>query len=54
MAMSAIGFNSDIVKLLKSGAKPLALGGICFISITSITLIFEKIFNLKNCQKNNG
>ncbi|ADC91025.1 hypothetical protein HMPREF0868_1073 [Mageeibacillus indolicus UPII9-5] len=46
MAMSAIGFNSDIVKLLKSGAKPLALGGVCFISITSITLILEKVLGI--------
>lgn len=46
MAMSAIGFNSDIVKLLKSGARPLALGGACFIAITSITLILEKLLGI--------
>ena len=46
MAMSAIGFNSDIVKLVKSGSKPLALGGTCFIVITSITLIGEKLIGL--------
>ena len=46
MAMSAIGFNSDIVKLLKSGAKPLALGGVCFVLITSITLILEKVLGI--------
>ena len=46
MAMSAIGFNTDIVKLLKSGARPLALGGVCFIAITSITLILQKVLGI--------
>lgn len=46
MAMSAIGFNSDIVKLLKSGARPLALGGVCFIAITTITLTLEKLLGI--------
>ena len=46
MAMAAIGFNSDIVKLLKSGARPLALGGLCFVAITSITLILEKVLGI--------
>ena len=31
MAMAAIGLNSNVVKLIKSGGKPLMLGGCCWI-----------------------
>lgn len=40
MAMGAIGLNTDIVKLIKTGKKPLILGLICWsgIIITSISM----------------
>ena len=31
MAMAAIGLNSDIVHLIKTGGKPLLLGAVCWI-----------------------
>lgn len=34
MAMAAIGLNTNIVKLIKSGAKPILLGFTCWVSIT--------------------
>lgn len=34
MAMAAIGLNSNVIKLIKSGGKPLLLGASCWIGIT--------------------
>ncbi|TCD53919.1 putative sulfate exporter family transporter [Alloscardovia theropitheci] len=39
MAMSAIGLNSNVVKLIKTAGKPLALGAVCWIGITVMSLI---------------
>ena len=33
MAMAAIGLNTDLVKLVRSGAKPILMGLICWICI---------------------
>ena len=33
MAMAAIGLNSNVVKLIKSGGKPLLLGACCWVSL---------------------
>ena len=38
MAMAAIGLNTDIVGLVKSGAKPIVLGAACWIAIASVSL----------------
>ncbi|WP_418969846.1 YeiH family protein [Alloscardovia omnicolens] len=39
MAMAAIGLNSDIVRLVKTGGKPLLLGAVCWIGITISSLL---------------
>lgn len=39
LAMVAIGFNTDIVKLVKTGGKPLAMGACCWIGITAVSLV---------------
>lgn len=39
LAMAAIGFNTDIVKLVKTGVKPLAMGACCWIGITAVSLV---------------
>ncbi len=41
MAMSAIGLNTDIIKLVKSGAKPIALGACCWVSIALVSLCVQ-------------
>ncbi len=46
MAMSAIGFNTNIVKLLKSGLKPVILGFSCWIGITCVTLIMQNLLHI--------
>ncbi len=39
MAMAAIGLNSDIVKLVKTGGKPLLLGAVCWLGITVVSIV---------------
>lgn len=46
MAMFAIGFNTNIIKLIKNGAKPILLGLICWICITIVTVIMMNITNI--------
>ena len=40
MAMAAIGLNTNLVKLVKNGGKPILLGGICWavLAVTSIAI----------------
>ncbi len=46
MAMAAIGLNTDLVKLVKSGAKPLLMGLICWICIAGASLGMQHLLNL--------
>lgn len=46
MAMAAIGMNTNIVKLVKSGAKPIFLGFCCWVSITSVSLLLQHVMGL--------
>ncbi len=41
LAMAAIGVNTNIVKLVKSGGKPLALGACCWVAITAVSLLLQ-------------
>lgn len=46
MAMTAIGLNTDIVKLVKSGGKPIILGFGCWACITIVSLIMQHVMNI--------
>ncbi|MFQ6791284.1 MAG: YeiH family protein [Thomasclavelia sp.] len=46
MAMAAIGLNTNIVKLIKSGAKPIFLGFCCWISITVVCLTMQALLGI--------
>ena len=46
LAMAAIGLNTDIVKLVKTGGKPLILGLSCWVSITVVSLLMQHLLNL--------
>lgn len=46
MAMAAIGLNTDIVKLVKTGGKPLILGAVCWVGITCVSLILQHMLNI--------
>ena len=46
MAMLAIGLNTDIVKLIKTGGKPLALGFICWVAIAAVSLGMQQVLGI--------
>ncbi len=43
MAMAAIGLNTDIIRLVKTGGKPILLGACCWLGITAVSLLFEQL-----------
>ena len=46
LAMAAIGLNTDIVKLVRTGGKPLLLGASCWIAITVVSLLMQHLLGL--------
>jgi len=46
MAMAAIGFNTDIVKLIKTGGKPLFMGACCWLGITFTSLAVQHFMGI--------
>ena len=46
LAMAAIGLNTNVVKLVKTGGKPLVLGFSCWMGITVMCLVTMKIFGI--------
>ncbi len=46
MAMGAIGLNSNVITLVKTGGKPLLLGAVCWIGITVVSLVMQKAMGL--------
>lgn len=46
MAMAAIGFNTDIVELVKKGGKPIALGLCCWIGIACMSLGMQYVLGI--------
>lgn len=41
MAMCAIGFNTNIVELVKKGGKPILMGFTCWVMITAVSLLVQ-------------
>lgn len=46
MAMSAIGLNTNIIKLIKTGVKPIFMGFCCWASITTVCLFMQHLSGL--------
>lgn len=46
LAMAAIGLNTDVVKLIKSGGKAIFLGGACWLGITLVSLALEALLGI--------
>lgn len=46
MAMAAIGFNTDIVKLVKTGGKPILMGLCCWIGITLVSIGMQHMLGI--------
>ena len=46
LAMAAIGLNTDLVKLIKTGGKPIVLGFFCWVGITGVSLVMQHILGI--------
>ena len=46
LAMSAIGLNTDIIKLIKTGGKPIVMGFCCWVGITAVSLVMQHVMGL--------
>ncbi len=46
LAMAAIGLNTDIVKLVKTGGKPIIMGFCCWVGITVVSLTMQHFLGL--------
>ena len=44
--MSAVGLNTNIVHLIKTGGKPLAMGFACWVGITAVTLGMQHVLGI--------
>ncbi|MDO4272492.1 MAG: YeiH family protein [Eubacteriales bacterium] len=46
MAMGAIGLNTNIVKLVRTGGKPIFMGACCWAGITGVSLTLQRILGI--------
>lgn len=46
MAMGAIGLHTDIVKLVKTGGKPLIMGFCCWVAISGVSIGLQKLLGV--------
>lgn len=46
LAMAAIGLNTDVVKLIKTGGKPIIMGACCWVGITGVSLLMQHIMGI--------
>lgn len=46
MAMTAVGLNSNVIKLVRSGGKPILLGAGCWAGITAVSLLMQHVMNI--------
>jgi uncharacterized integral membrane protein (TIGR00698 family) len=46
MAMSAVGWNTDLKKLIKNGKKPILLGFCCWVLVAGVSLAVQFVTNL--------
>ena len=46
MAMAAIGFNTNIVKLVRTGGKPILMGACCWVGIAAVSLGMQHVLGI--------
>lgn len=46
MAMAAIGLNTNIVELIRTGGKPIIMGFCCWVGITGVSLIMQRTLGI--------
>ncbi len=46
MAMAAIGLNTNLIKLIKTGGKPIFMGFCCWVSIAGVSLLVQHLLGI--------
>lgn len=46
MAMGAIGFNTNIIKLVRTGGKPIFMGFCCWVGIAAVSLFMQSLMGI--------
>ena len=46
LAMAGIGLNSNIIKLIKTGGKPIIMGFFCWLGITMVSLLLQHFLGI--------
>ena len=46
MAMAAIGFNTNVVKLVRTGGKPILMGLCCWVAIAAVSLGMQHVLGI--------
>ena len=46
MAMAAVGLNTNVVRLVKTGGKPILLGFCCWVAIAVVSLSLQFLLGL--------
>lgn len=46
LAMAAIGLNTDLIKLIKTGGKPIFMGLCCWVGIAMVSLLMQHLLGL--------
>lgn len=46
LAMAAIGLNTNIIKLVKTGGKPIIMGACCWTGITAVSLLLQQVLGI--------
>ena len=46
MAMGAIGLNTDLVKLVRTGGKPILMGLCCWAAIAAVSLSMQRVLGI--------
>ena len=46
MAMAAIGLNSNVIQLIKTGGKPIIVGASCWWGITIVSLVMQHVMKI--------
>ena len=46
LAMAAIGLNTNIVDLIRTGGKPIIMGFSCWVGITGVSLLLQRVMGI--------
>ena len=46
MAMAAIGINTNVVKLVKTGGRPIVLGFVCWVAVAFVSLTLQRVLGI--------